>query len=431
MDVLQHMTSYDAPVAHAGNGKPQDQASLPVVIATILRPDDFGGVHTHVRQIRAYLETRSTSSTLVTPFSWSRLLTYPAFGPRLVLERLSGSASVAWYRYWHELFLREALRRCLAGMGDCVVYAQGPLEAQAALRVRQGPNQRVVMAVHYKVSQADEWVNRVRGAIKRDGTVFRAVRRAERQVIPAVDGIVFVSEWARQGILTWLPEAAAVPCAVIGNFVAPLRQEPGQQLLGDLISTGGLDLAKNHRFLLNVLAEAKQAGRSFTLDLFGDGPLRHDLEQQASSLGLAGQVRFHGFRRDVRDFLPNYRAYVHASYAETSSFAIIEAMAAGLPIVAASVGGIPELYNDGVEGRFWSLDDPAEAAAMLIELLDSEPARAAAGKAAYDRFRREFDVNVAAPRLLAFLYGQTPSDSGQRAEANKLPLPFALDSRLR
>jgi glycosyltransferase involved in cell wall biosynthesis len=427
---FQYMQPHDDPPRHAGDEKPQGQASLPVVIATILRPDDVGGVDTHVRQIRAYLETRGTPCTLVTPYSWSRLLTYPAFGPRLVLERLSGSASVAWYRYWHELFLRNALRRCLAEMDDCVVYAQGPPEAQAALRARRGPNQRVVMAVHYKVSQADEWVNRIRGAIKRDGVVFRAVRRAEQEVIPAVDGIVFVSEWARQGIMTWLPEAAAVPYAVIGNFVAPPTQTP-VQLLGDLVNTSGLDLAKNHCFLLDVLSKAKQAGRSLTLDLFGEGPLGHDLEQQASSLGLEGQVRFHGYRRDVRDFLPGYRAYVHASYAETSSFSIIEAMAAGLPIVAAGIGGIPELFDDGVEGRFWSLDDPAEAAAALIELLDSEPARAAAGQAAYDRFCRQFDATVAAPRLLAFLDGQTPFATDRCTEASRLPVPFALDSRLR
>jgi glycosyltransferase involved in cell wall biosynthesis len=429
--LFQYMRPHDDPLTQTGDEKPQDQASLPVVIATILRPHDFGGVDTHVRQIRAYLEARGTPSMLVTPYSWSRLLTYPAFGPRLALERLSGSASVAWYLHWHELFLRNALRRCLAELGDCVIYAQGPPEAQAALRARRGPNQRVVMAVHYKVSQADEWVNRVRGAIKRDGVVFRAVRRAERRVIPAVDGIVFVSEWARQGILTWLPEAAAVPHAVIGNFVAPRQQTAGQQLLGDLVNTSGLDLAKNHRFLLEVLGEAKRAGRSFTLDVFGEGPLQHDLERQASSLGLDGQVRFHGYRRDVRDFLPGYRAYVHASYAETSSFSIIEAMAVGLPIVAARVGGIPELFDDGVEGRFWSLDDPAKAAAVLIELVDNEPARAAASKAAYDRFRREFEVTAAAPRLLAFLYGQTPSAAGQRTETNKLPIHFALDSRLR
>jgi glycosyltransferase involved in cell wall biosynthesis len=385
-------------------------ASPPLVVATIFREDDSTGVHTHFRQVCQYLEEGgTTTTTLVTPFSWSRPLTYPVFGPRLVLRRFSGVASVLWYRHWHELFLRNALRRKLAQVGDCVVYAQGPLEARAALRARRGPHQRVVMAVHFRGSQADEHAELGR-EIKRDGTAFRAIRQLEEEVILQLDGLVYVSKWAQDALLSWLPEAARVPSAVIGNFVAPLHLEPGQVPLGDLVTTGRIDLAKNHRFLLQVLDEAKRAGRSFTLDVFGEGPLQNDLQQQASSLGLGGQVRFHGFRRDVRNLLPGYRAYVHASYSEVSPFAIIEAMAAGLPVVAVGVGGIPELYTDGVEGRFWSLDDPAKAAATLIELLDNEPARAAAGEAAYDRFRREFDVTVAAPRLWSFLLGETSPD---------------------
>lgn len=105
--------------------------------------------------------------------------------------------------------------------------------------------------------------------------------------------------------------------------------------------------------------------------MFGDGPLRKDLLQLTRSLGLQEQVRFRGFRRDVSDFLPGYRAYVHAAHAETSSLAIMEAMAAGLPIVSGKIGPIPELCDDGAEARFWPLDDPARAAATLIGLLDS------------------------------------------------------------
>jgi glycosyltransferase involved in cell wall biosynthesis len=393
-------------------------ASPPLVVATIFREEGSTGVHTHIRQVRRYLEEGGMTTTLVTPFSWNRLLTGPVFGPRLVLQRLSGAAGVLWYRHWHEMFLRNALRRDLAQVGDCIVYAQGPLEARAALRARRGPHQPVVMAVHFRGSQADEHSEPGR-EIKRDGTVFRAIRQLEREVILQLDGLIYVSRWTRDALLSWLPEVARVPSVVIGNFVAPLHLEPCQVPLGDLVTTGRIDLAKNHRFLLAVLNEAKRAGRFFTLDVFGDGPLLHDLEQQASSLGLQGQVRFRGFSPDVRNFLPGYRVYVHASYAETSSFAIIEAMAAGLPIVAARAGAIPELYNDGIEGRFWSLDDPAEAAATLIELLDSEPARAAAGKAAYDRFRREFDVTVAAPRLRSFLLGETSPDP----EGGVTPIP--------
>jgi glycosyltransferase involved in cell wall biosynthesis len=392
--------------SRVGGGRLRDEASVPLVIATILREEGITGVHTHVRQLRQYLEECGTATTLVTPFSWGRALTYPVFGVRRALERCSKSAGVVWYRHWHEVFLRNALRRRLAEVGDCVVYAQGPLDARAALRARRGPHQRVVMAVHLRISQADEWADKKQ--IRRDGTVFRAIRQVERGVIPQVDGLVYVSRWARDALLSWLPEATAVPSAVIGNFVAPLQGEPNQEPLGDLVTTGNLDLVKNHRFLLAVLAEAKRAGRSLTLDVFGEGPCRKDLLRLTHSLGLEEQVRFCGFRPDVRDFLPGYRAYVHASYSESSSLAIIEAMAAGLPIVAGSTGPISELCDDGVEARFWPLDDPAQAAAMLIDLLDCEPARLKAARAARERFRRDFDADVVGPELLSFLLGMTP-----------------------
>jgi glycosyltransferase involved in cell wall biosynthesis len=382
--------------------------SLPVIVATILPEEGVTGVHTHIRQLRRYLKENGRASTLVTPFSWGRPLSYPVFGLRpLILERCSGPASVVWYRYWHEVFLRNALRRCLRDVGGCVICAQDPLAARAALHARRGPHQRVVLAVHFQTSQADEWA--YKNQIKRDGLLFRAIRRYERQVIPSVDRLMYVSRSARNGILSWLPEASAVPSAVISNFVSPLRSEPDQEPLGDLVTIGSLLRAKNHRFLLEVLAEARQAGRSLTLDIFGEGPLRKDLLRQARQLGLGEQVRLRGFRPDVRDFLPRYRAYVHASYLDSQSLAIIEAMSAGLPIVAGEVGGIGELCDEGVEARFWPLDDPAQATATLIGLLDCEPARLKAARAASERFHRDFDADVVGPQLMSFLLATAPS----------------------
>lgn len=341
------------------------------------------------------------AAALVTPFSWARPLTVPIFGFRLVLQRCSEPASVAWYRHWHEVFLRNGLRRSLAELGDCIVYAQDPLAARAALRARQGVHQRVVMVVHFRISQADEWADKKQ--ITRDGLVFRGIRQVERDVIPRVDGLVYMSQWARNALLGWLPEAARVPSAVIGSLVDPLHHELGQEPLGDLVTVGSLEYVKNHRFILEVLAEANRAGESLTLDVFGEGPLRKDLLQLTDSLGLEKQVRFQGFRRDVRDFLPRYRTYVHACYSESFCLAIVEAMAAGLPIVTANSGPISELVDDGVEARFWPLDDTAQAAATLIDLLDNEPARLKAARAASERFHRDFDADLVVPRLLSFL----------------------------
>jgi glycosyltransferase involved in cell wall biosynthesis len=385
----------------------------PLVIATILRERGNTGVQTHVRQLREYLAAHDLEAGLVTPFARPRALTVPVFAVRLPLERVSRPASVVWYRHWHEAFLRTALRRYLSDRGEAVIYAQEPLAAHAALAARRGPEQRVVMAVHFRVSQADEWAGK--GAIRPDGRAYRAIRQFERDVIPRVDGLVYVSRWARTALTDWLPEAADVPSDIIGNFVAPPGegQGPGaRELIGDLVTTGHLEPVKNHRFLLEVLAQFRRAGQVLTLDVFGDGPLLPQLQRQARSLGLESQVRFRGFRRDIRDFLPGYRAYVHASYSESSSLAIMEAMAAGLPIIAADIGPIAELCDDGVEARFWSLDDPAKAAATLTALLGSERERSATARAASDRFRHDYDADVVAPRLVSFLRGKVSPASG-------------------
>ena len=301
---------------------------------------------------------------MVTSFSWNRTLTVPVFGMRLAVERCSRAAAFSGTDIGMRCSCYYALRRRLAELDDCVVYAQGPLAAKAALRARRGLHQRVILAVHFRISTSDEWA--VKKRIKRGGTVFRRIRQAEREIIPQVDGIVYVSRWARDALLGWLPEAAAVPAdghlQLRGSAdSAPSMPEPSGILSRLEIST----LVKNHRYLFDVLAETKKAGQVFTLDVFGEGPLRNDLVRQISSLGLDDQVRLRGFRSEVRTLLPGYRAYVHASYSESSSLAIIEAMAAGLPIVAGNFGPISELFDDGVEGRYWPLDDPVRAAADI------------------------------------------------------------------
>ena len=87
-------------------------------------------------------------------------------------------------------------------------------------------------------------------------------------------------------------------------------------------------------------------------------------------------------------------------------------MAAGLPIVAGNTGGISELCDDGVEARFWPLDDPAQAAALLIDLLDCEPERLKAARAARERFRRDFDADVVGPGTTVLPARGDPSGAG-------------------
>ena len=97
-----------------------------LVIATTLRETGITGVHTYFRQLKRYLDANGAPPALITPFSWGRPLIAPVFGVRFLLQPVSGAANYWWYRYWHEAFLRRALARTLAGLDQCVVYAQCP-----------------------------------------------------------------------------------------------------------------------------------------------------------------------------------------------------------------------------------------------------------------------------------------------------------------
>jgi glycosyltransferase involved in cell wall biosynthesis len=378
----------------------------PVVIASLARERGITGVHTHVRQLRDFLEWSDRAVTLVTPHSWAggsvggRLVLAPLFGVRPVLERVWGPAHVWWYRTSHEWFLRRALRSQLADLGPCVVYAQCPPSARAALEARSGPHQRVVLAVHFRISQSDEWADK--GLITRGDRTYRSIRELERQTVPRVDGLVFVSAWARSALQEWMPEAADVPTVVIPNFV---RAVPEQTVAprADLVSVGNLEAIKNHRYLLRVLAAARRAGHRYTLDVFGEGVERGNLLALAEELGIAHQVRLCGFRPDVTSVLPGYRLYVHASYSESSSLAIMEAMGAGLPVVSSDAGALPELFEEPEHGRFWPIDDPQRGAEILVDLLEDEQELERAGRAALEKFRGDYDAEVVAPRLVSFL----------------------------
>lgn len=379
--------------------------TVPILVATIMRPVGASGVQTHVREFCESLATRGTRPQLITPYSWGGPLSVPVFGVRpLLLDPVSGAASVAWYRYWHYVFLRRALKRELARLGSVVVYAQCPLSALAALDVRRDPSQRVVVAIHFDVSQADEWAGM--GRLRRGGHVYNRIAELERQVLPRVDGIVYVSESARRGVATHVSGVEQVRSDVIPNFVADIPPDapaPTISHAADLVAVGGLLARKNQQFLLHVIHAGNQLGRRMTIDLIGDGPCRRELTRLAQSLGVDDQVRFLGLRLDARMLLPGHRVFVHAATREPFGIVIIEAMGSGLPVVTGEAGGMTEVFEPGVEGLVWPLDDPHAAAQMLIDLLEDDSRLAKMSTAARARFERSFDARVVVPQLEQFL----------------------------
>jgi glycosyltransferase involved in cell wall biosynthesis len=134
---------------------------------------------------------------------------------------------------------------------------------------------------------------------------------------------------------------------------------------------------KGHRVLLESIARVRRRFPDAVFALVGDGPERPALERRAAELGIGSAVAFLGTRYDVPAILARADAACLPSFAEGLPNAVMEAMAARLPVVATSVGGAPELVEHGVGGYLVPPGDPDALAAALIALL-RDPAGARA-----------------------------------------------------
>lgn len=372
------------------------------VVATIMCPEGDTGVQTHFRTFIQWLLQRGEPVSLVTPYSAPKALVYPLFAARRVVDLLSKPASVWWYRHWHRQMLEIALRRKLAQREACVIYAQCPLSAAAGLKVRRSPRQRVVLVVHFNVSQADEWAGK--GMIAASGGYANRIRAFEAETLARLDGLVFVSDFMRRELLARMQAIAAVPFVVAPNFIPDPGQPEPQRIEADLLTVGTLEPRKNQAYALEIVAAAARQGKRLTLSVAGDGPDRSALEAQAQALGIAGQVRFLGFVRNAAELFPRHRACLHTARIENLPLTLVEAFSRGVPVFAPAVGGVPEVLNDGHEGRIIPLDQPDQAAAQVVHWFEQGEQRlAAAGQEARATFLRRFESDVAAARLDDFL----------------------------
>ena len=374
----------------------------PLLIASIMRRDGETGVQTHFRAFLAWLDGRRLEARLATPYDSPLWQVYPVFALRRLIDPLHRASSVWWYRHWHRHFLCRALRGLLADGSPRTIYAQCPLSADAALRARTTPAQRVVMVVHFNLSQADEWAGK--GMIRSDGRLFRAIRRFEADVLPRLDGLVFVSEFMRRELAARIPAVAAVPYRVIPNFLAdPGSEAESTRPASDLICIGTLEARKNQRYAIEIVAAAEKLGRSLTLTLVGDGPDRQSLEALTRAMGVVRNVRFAGFVAQAAALIADHRACLHVAQVENLPLTLIEALSRGRPVFAPAVGGVPEVFADGVEGCLIPLGQPEDAAKRIIQWLDDEAAMARAGQAARRRFVDRFEAERVGAALHGFL----------------------------
>jgi glycosyltransferase involved in cell wall biosynthesis len=184
----------------------------------------------------------------------------------------------------------------------------------------------------------------------------------ERILFQSTDCVVAVSDGARATLESRGPFRSRI--AVVPNFVSctrPKQKTPRIRKPGEfqLLFLGRLSYEKGLDVLLRAIEVS--AALPIVLDVVGDGPERASLEAMAQSLKIAHKVKFHGFERNVMKHLSNADILVMPSRTEAMPMALMEAATLGIPIVASSVGGIPEIITHLENGV---LVDPADACAL-------------------------------------------------------------------
>lgn len=204
---------------------------------------------------------------------------------------------------------------------------------------------------------------------------MRLYGQIDRWVLRRFDGVVAVSSTVRarlvragfrnEGLYTIENGVDAAMCR--NNFGREaIRQElgiePGTFLVGVVAR---LSEEKGHVALIDSMQSLRRTHPRCSLVVIGDGPMRAQLEAKVDSLGMVQQVTFLGQRKDVPRLLAALDLFVLPSRVEAQPMSLLEAMAAGLPVVATNVGDIPHMLGHGRFGTLIEPDRPDQLVAAL------------------------------------------------------------------
>lgn len=235
----------------------------------------------------------------------------------------------------------------------------------------------------------DRWLNRWTSrhiAVARQGMEIRI----RRERVPA-DRIVLIPNGVTVPNVPRDPEQARLARTAFGLAA-------DTPVIG---SVGRLVVEKGYEHLLTALKLARDEVPDLRWLAIGTGPLESELAARARLLGLEDVVIWAGLRQDVDRILPTMDLWVMSSVEEGLPVALLEAMAAGCPIVSTSIGGIPDAVTDGQEALLVPVADPAAMAAAIVGLLADRRRACTLGDAARSRCLAEYSIQSVVRRIEA------------------------------
>lgn len=229
----------------------------------------------------------------------------------------------------------------------------------------------------------------------------RAFRLIERTLVRVTDAMIFESAFAQRAFAEQIV-APTCQAQVIHNGISPAEFEPIDFLPDacDFVFIGEFRSVKGIGYLLDALTDIRApGGRPATLAMAGGGADLEAIKAQIASLGLTDRVRLLGVT-PARQALRHGRCEVVPSLAESLPYVVLEAAAAGIPVIATAVGGIAEIFGPTAE----RLVPPADSGALrraMQAVLDDPSAAAAEAAARLVHVRAGFSMHLMADRIEA------------------------------
>ncbi len=315
-----------------------------VLIATYLATNSPSGVVTYTQTLTRDLMANGVGVQVIdagsTPVGWRKFLGLA----KRIMRPLGGMFSAAYDEFAYFTGVYLAARR-LKHTGIELIHAQDP-RSGAAARLALGSTVPVVLTCHFN----DDPVSELTSAFSLGSGSKRVLTNWYVYLFSHIRHYVFVSNYAYSTSKQFLPPG--IDKRILRNSVqltcAPRRHDTGTGHL-TISNVGYLDERKNQQLLLAIGRELLLRGRTdFSIWLIGDGPKRADYEALAAQWQLAGYVTFYGRQSTPWELVAQSDLYVHTALNDNCPYALIEAMAVGVPVLALPTGGIPEMVPDGL-----------------------------------------------------------------------------------
>jgi len=253
----------------------------------------------------------------------------------------------------------------------------------------------------------------------------RLYEALDRRVLRWMDKVVCISHAQAEKVV-----AAGVPADRVAVFCNAVRCNrfgtPDPRYREELLhffprsmqhivgAAGRLSPEKGFGVLVDAAASVVRQDSSVGFVLFGDGPLRDSLRERIESRGIQGNFVLAGFRHDLDDFMPHFDLLTLPSFTEGLPNVVLEAFAAGVPVVATAVGGTPEIVDDGQTGFLVPPGQPAQMANRIRQALSDPSWRREAGVLARETVERRFSFEVQAESYAALFATLLSQANGSR-----------------